>query len=73
LPGFLTWIAKVLPLTHGLALVCYGLLGDSTGLHAIWQLSDPNVMAALSLLVVALFGALLTGVSIRVFTRSAVR
>jgi ABC-2 type transport system permease protein len=33
LPGFLTWFAKVLPLTHGLALVRYGLLGDSTGLR----------------------------------------
>ena len=29
LPGFLTWIAKCLPLTHALALVRYGLLGDS--------------------------------------------
>src|SRR6058998_1994652 len=32
LPGFLTWFAKFLPLTHGLALVRYGLLGDSSGL-----------------------------------------
>ena len=73
LPGFLTWFAKLLPLTHGLALVRYGLLGDSTGLHAIWQMSNPNVMATLSLVVVALFGALLTTLSIRVFTRSAVQ
>ena len=36
LPGFLEWFAKFLPLTHGLALVRYGLLGDSTGLHDIW-------------------------------------
>src|SRR5947207_2455143 len=49
LPGFLTWIARVLPLTHGLALVRYGLLGDSDGLHAIWHMSDPTAMAALSL------------------------
>src|SRR5437899_1925114 len=28
LPGFLTWFARVLPLTHGLALMRYGLLGD---------------------------------------------
>jgi ABC-2 type transport system permease protein len=73
LPGFLTWFAKVLPLTHGLALVRYGLLGDSSGLHAIWQMGNPSAMAALSLTVVALFGALLTVVSIRVFTRSAVQ
>src|SRR6185437_13939855 len=30
LPGFLTWFARVLPLTHALALVRYGLLDDSS-------------------------------------------
>src|SRR5881227_2230930 len=60
LPGFLSWFAKFLPLTHGLALVRYGLLGDSTGLHNIWQMGDPTAMAALSLLVVAGFALLLT-------------
>jgi ABC-2 type transport system permease protein len=30
LPMGLTWIAKALPLTHGLALMRYGLLGDAT-------------------------------------------
>lgn len=72
LPGFLSWIAKFLPLTHGLALVRYGLLGDSSGLHHIWKLHDPTAMAALSLLVVAAFATVLTLVSIRAFTRSAV-
>src|SRR5437773_5926447 len=38
LPGFLTWFAKVLPLTHALALVRYGLLGDSGGLPGICSL-----------------------------------
>src|SRR5436309_2656082 len=38
LPGFLTWFAKLLPLTHALALMRYGLLGDGSGLHAIWRL-----------------------------------
>ena len=28
LPGFLTWVAKFLPLTQGLALMRYGLRGD---------------------------------------------
>jgi ABC-2 type transport system permease protein len=73
LPAFLTWFARVLPLTHCLALVRYGLLGDSTGLHAIWRLGDAPAMAALSLVVVGLFAALLTAVSIRAFSRSAVR
>ncbi len=73
LPGFLEWFAKFLPLTHGLALVRYGLLGDSTGLHNIWSMSNTTAMAALSLSVVALFALALTGVSIRVFTRTALR
>ena len=73
LPGFLHWVARLLPLTHGLALMRYGLLGDSSGLHAIWGMSDPTAMAGLSLGVVALFAALLTAVSIRVFTRAALR
>ena len=73
LPGFLTWVAKFLPLTHGLALMRYGLRQDDTGLHAIWGMTDPAAMAALSLAVVGGFALLLTAASIRVFSRSAVR
>ena len=73
LPLALTWFAKFLPLTHALALMRYGLLNDSSSLHNIWKMSDPTLMAALSLAVVAVFAALLTTVSIRVFTRAAVR
>ena len=73
LPGFLTWFAKFLPLTHGLALVRYGLLRDSSGLHNIWSMGNTTAMAALSLGVVLLFAAALTVVSIRVFTRRALR
>jgi len=72
MPTVLTWVAKFLPLTHGLALMRYGLLGDRGGLHAIWGMADPTAMAALSLAVLAGFGALLTVASIRVFTRGAV-
>jgi ABC-type polysaccharide/polyol phosphate export permease len=71
LPSGLEWIARLLPLTHALALVRYGLLGDRTGLHDIWGMSGTTAMAALSLAVVAAFAALLTAVSIRAFTRSA--
>src|SRR5438094_2956837 len=53
LPGFLTWIAKFLPLTHALAVMRYGLRGDTTGLHAIWHMGDAAAMAGLSLLVIA--------------------
>jgi ABC-2 type transport system permease protein len=73
LPGFLTWVAKFLPLTHGLALMRYGLLQDDSGLHAIWGQGSTSAMAALSLAVVAGFAVLLTAASIRVFSRSAVR
>jgi ABC-2 type transport system permease protein len=73
LPSFLNWFAKLLPLTHTLALARYGLLDDPTGLHNIWQLGNTPMMAALSLAVVAAFGTALTVVSIRVFTRSALR
>lgn len=73
LPSFLTWVSRFLPLTHGLALVRYGLLGDSGGLHDIWRMSSTTASAALSLAVVAAFAAVLIAVSIRVFIRSAVR
>jgi ABC-2 type transport system permease protein len=73
LPSFLTWVAKFLPLTHGLALMRYGLDNDSTSLHAIWHMSDPTAMAGLSITVVAAFALLLTAASIRIFSRSAVR
>ena len=73
LPQGLTWVAKLLPLTHGLALMRYGLLDDSNGLHNIWGMSSPAEMAALSLGVLALFALLLGVASIRVFTRAALR
>ena len=73
LPGFLEWFAKFLPLTHGLALVRYGLLGDSSGLHSIWSMQSTTMMATLSLAIVAAFAAALTVISIRVFNRSAVQ
>src|SRR3989449_10752530 len=73
LPGFLAWFAKFLPLTHGLALVRYGLLGDSSGLHSIWSMHSATTMATLSLAVVAFFAAALMVISIRAFNRAAVR
>src|SRR5436189_2777260 len=73
MPGALTAIAKVLPLTHALALLRYGFVDPSgKGLHDIWGMGNITVEAWLSLAVVALFAAALTAVSIRAFTRSAV-
>lgn len=73
LPTFLTWIARFLPLTHGLALVRYGLLGDPAALYSIWRMHSDAAMAGLSLAVVGVFALLMTATSIRVFGRSAVR
>jgi len=73
LPRFLTDFAKVLPLTHTLAVMRYGLLGrSSNGLHDIWGMDDPTTMAALSLGVVAVFAGVLTAVALRTFNRAAV-
>jgi ABC-type polysaccharide/polyol phosphate export permease len=73
LPSALTWIAKFLPLTHGLALMRYGLLGDASGLHNIWGMSSAGGMAALSLAVLGAFAVALTAGAVRVFTRAAVQ
>jgi ABC-2 type transport system permease protein len=73
LPVGLTWVARFLPLTHGLALMRYGLLDDASGLHGIWRVSSAPASAALSLLVLAAFAAAATVGAIRVFGRSAVQ
>jgi hypothetical protein len=66
-------VAKFLPLTHALALMRYGLLGDGSSLQNIWGLSSSSAMAALSIAVIALFALLLSVASIRVFTKAALR
>jgi ABC-2 type transport system permease protein len=74
LPAGLAGFAKILPLTHALALMRYGLVDKrGTGLHDIWGMHNVTAMAALSLAVVVAFAALMVLVSIRVFSRSAVR
>src|SRR5436190_2340540 len=74
LPGALTAFAKVLPLTHALALMRYGLLGDGgSSLHDIWGMGSTTGEAFLSLAVVALFAMAFTALAIRVFTRAALR
>jgi ABC-2 type transport system permease protein len=74
MPGALAAIAKALPLTHALALMRYAFVDHSgKGLHDIWGMSNVTVEAWLSLAVVAAFAVALTAISIRVFSRSAVR
>ena len=72
MPWFLADFARVLPLTHALAVMRYGLLDSSSGLHDIWGMTNTTVMAGLSLAVVTAFAALLTLVAMRAFRRSAV-
>jgi ABC-2 type transport system permease protein len=73
MPAGLTAFAKLLPLTHALAVMRYGLVDHrGAGLHDIWGMSNPTAMAALSLLVVAASAVALSALSIRMFARSAV-
>jgi ABC-2 type transport system permease protein len=73
LPAALTVVAKVLPITHVLALMRYGLIdGSGQGLHDIWGMTNTTAMATLSLAFVSLFAAALTAASVRVFRRTAV-
>jgi ABC-2 type transport system permease protein len=73
MPGVLTAIAKVLPLTHALALLRYGFIDPSgKGLHDIWGMSNTTTEAWLSLAVVALFAVVLSWVAVKVFSRSVV-
>jgi ABC-2 type transport system permease protein len=73
MPGVLTAIAKIFPLTHALALMRYGFIDPSgKGLHDIWGMHSVAAEAWLSMAVVALWAVALVVISIRVFSRSAV-
>lgn len=74
LPAGLTYFAKILPLTHALAVIRYGILDrQGSGLHDIWGTTNVTAMAAMSLSVCALWAGLLTFAAIRLFTRSAIQ
>jgi ABC-type multidrug transport system permease subunit len=74
MPGALTAIAKVMPLTHGLALLRYGFIDPSgRGLHDIWGMHNATTEAWLSLAVVAAYAVALTAIAIRAFERAAVK
>jgi ABC-2 type transport system permease protein len=71
LPGWLAGVAKVLPLTHALALFRYGLTAHGAqGLHNIWGMTNDVAMASLSLGVVALYAAVALVVAMRMFIRA---
>jgi ABC-type multidrug transport system permease subunit len=74
MPGVLTDIAKVMPLTHALALLRYGFIDPSAqGLHDIWGMHSATTEAWLSLAVVVAYAVALTAIAIRAFQRSAVK
>ena len=74
MPAGLTAIAKLIPLTHALALMRYGLVDPTgSGLHDIWGLDNVTLMAALSSAVVVAFAALMLTVGIRTFKRTSIR
>jgi len=74
LPRALAGFARILPLTHALAVMRYGLLNhNASGLHDIWGMSNATVMATLSLTVVATYAAVFTAVALRAFRASVER
>jgi ABC-2 type transport system permease protein len=74
MPGALTDIAKVMPLTHALALLRYGFIDPSGhGLHDIWGMHSVTTEAWLSLAVVAAYAVALAAIAIRAFARAAVK
>ncbi len=74
LPAGLAAFAKILPLTHALALMRYGLVDpDGDGLRGIWGMSNVTAMAGLSLGVVAVFAVGATVLALRSLARSSVQ
>jgi len=74
LPAGLAAIAKLLPVTHAVALMPYGLVDHhAADLHAIWGLTNPTLMAALSTAVLVACATLLHALAIRTFSRRALR
>ncbi len=71
LPRWLGDVAKVLPLTHALALFRFGLTRHGAqALHNIWGMSNDFEMAALSLGVLVVFGAAAVTGAVQLFKRS---
>lgn len=75
LPAWLAAAAKVLPLTHALALFRYGLTGQAgvAALHNIWGLTNATTAAALSMAVLALYAFVFLSGAVRLFTKAGTR
>jgi ABC-2 type transport system permease protein len=74
LPTWLADVAKVLPLTHALALFRFGLTANGgQALHNIWGLSNDGQMAALSLAVLVLYALVIIAGAIRLFAKASTK
>jgi ABC-2 type transport system permease protein len=73
LPAWLAGVARVLPLTHALAVFRYGLTpaSGSQALRNIWGLTDSTTMAVLSFAVLAAYTAVAFVAAVRLFARAA--
>ena len=72
LPAPLQQVAMVLPWTHALAVIRYGLVeGSDAGLADIWGLDSEPLMAGLSLLVLAVFAVVTLTGAVKVFGRKS--
>jgi ABC-2 type transport system permease protein len=73
LPAGVRQFALLLPWTHCVAVLRYGLMGSSaSGLHAIWGLQSQLAMALLSIAVLLAFAVLTVGLALRAFNRATV-
>ena len=73
LPVGLAGVSRVLPTTHLLALVRYGLLDrNGQGLHDIWGVHSTTAAATLSAIVLVTWAAVALTASLRVFRRASV-
>jgi ABC-2 type transport system permease protein len=72
LPHWLGAVAKVLPLTHALALFRYGMTGHSgvQALHNIWGLQSAPAMAMLSFGVLVAYALLIGTGALRLFAKA---
>jgi ABC-2 type transport system permease protein len=74
LPVGVRQFALVLPWTHAIAVLRYGLMGaNPSGPSQIWHLHSNTVMALLSIAVLALYACLTTALAIRAFKHSTLK
>jgi ABC-2 type transport system permease protein len=74
LPVGVRQFALILPWTHAVALLRYGLMGTAaSGLPQIWHLHSYWGMAFLSLAVLALYAAVMTALAMGAFKRSTLK